>query len=100
MSLYLSKFGIYLKLGGIHLDNDPDAVENLILEISLRPHIEKYNVSWVKENKNEVNIYFETIGLDQNSIGKQMAEELFEIACAVLKSADGVHINIIKVAKL
>ena len=93
--LELPKFAVGLILGGIDLHIDPDAILELSNELSIRPHVRKSRISWENQNKGEISAYMETEALDADSAGKDMAEELFEVACGSLHKVVGIHIDVI-----
>jgi hypothetical protein len=94
---YLSKFEINLTLGGINSALDANALQELSYELSMRPHILKHQISWANIEHTETKNYVETGGLEPNPTGRNMAEEILEIASAVLNSIEGIHVNVISV---
>jgi len=93
----LPKFGISLRLGGINPAYDSSALQEIDSELSMRPHILKYQNSWANTENTEIKIYVETEGLEPNATGLDMAEEVFEVANAVLNSVEGIHVDVISV---
>ncbi len=91
---------IELSLHGVSDVLDSDAVENISDEISMRSHLRSVIVSWAGSEKNVINVQVEMEGLDVTMTGDQMAEELFEIACATLKEVVGIRVAINSVRRL
>ncbi len=100
MDVPLPKFSVELIVRGATRNSDPEAVEDIASELSMRPHLSNCRVSWEDGNRNEIIVYMESEGLEPNSVGDQMAEELFEVACATLRNTDGISIKIGKVNRL
>lgn len=100
MDLPLPIFSVDLIIRGATRNSDPEAVEDIASELSMRPHLANCHVSWDDGNRNEIIVYIETEGLEPNSVGDQMAEELFEVVCATLRLTDGISIKIGKVNRL
>ena len=89
----LSHFTVQLALLGILREELPRAIKDLRDEIDARPHLKNPRVSLDAISYQAV-VSVDTEGLDPESAGKQMAEELFEIACAVLSEVEGMHVEI------
>jgi hypothetical protein len=87
-------FKINLIVGGIDSESEPNALENFVHELSMRPHIYNARVSWVDENKKDLAISLETEGIGSNLTSKSMAEELLGVSVAVLRKVDGIHVDI------
>ena len=90
----LPKFKIELNVCGVNEGQDVDALSDIRSEINMRPHLKLLHISWDKALR-KVRVVLETEGLVLETTANQMAEELFEIACAVLNSIDGLHIEVI-----
>ena len=93
-------FSVNLLLKGANLSIDPEALQEIGFELSMRPHIMNPRVSQFNKEKAEIGVYAETDGLDEDSAGNGMAEELFEIACASLREVEGIHVEVINVKML
>ena len=90
----LYKFKVNLVIEGIDPDTDPDALEKFDNELSMRPHINNIRISWVDEHKKDIAVSFETESIGPISIRDQMPQELFEVACAVLRKTERIHIGV------
>jgi hypothetical protein len=94
MTIKLEKFLVELAIGGISNDTDPMAEQEFDFELGMRPHILGKKLSWDDRKKNlVVQVVIEDI--DESFAAKQMAEEIFEVANAVLKSVDGLNVRVI-----
>lgn len=96
MSSKSSWFTVRLSLLGISEKEDPNAVQYLQEELNMRPHLRSPQVFWEAETHRAI-IQADTEGLEAKSVAKQLAEELFEVACAVLSKVEGMHVNILDV---
>lgn len=95
MSNRLNQYSISLSIKGIQKRNNPEALELISNEIAMRTHLRSDSI--VGNDKGEfyeVAIHLSCWGLNQDSAAKQAAEELFEIACAVLDDPGGVSVHI------
>jgi len=86
----LKPFIVRLALYGVKKEYDPMAVADLEEELNARPHIRNFRVRWENESQ-PVQIDVEVEGLNEK-ISEQMAEEMFEIASAVLQDIEGMHV--------
>ena len=93
MTIKLEKFLVELAIGGINCDTDPMAEREFDFELGMRPHILGKTLSWDDQKKIlVVQVVIESI--DESSAAKQMAEEIFEVASAILKSVDGLNVRV------
>lgn len=99
-SAHLSLFSVRLSLHDVDSEADPDAVRELADELSMRPHLGSSKVSWGNSERNVIEVYTETEGLEPSSTGNAVAEELFEASVAVLRKLDGIHVEVLEVAQL
>ena len=97
MNTHLRKFEVHLVLEDIDASVNANALDALGTELSMRGHIESHEATWDDERKERVTVDLRTQGVAADSAGKQAAEELFEVACAVLRKVDGIHVNIARV---
>lgn len=86
-------FELHLAIAGVFSENTSEIVKDLQDELGMRPHLRNPKVHWEPEI-NKVTVQVDIEGLTYNSASKQMAEELFEVACAVLSEIDGMSIEI------
>lgn len=96
MSSKLNWFTVRLALLGISEKEDPEAVQYLQDELNMRPHLRSPQVFWETETHRAI-IQVDMEGIESESVAKQMAEELFEVACAVLFKVEGMHVKILDV---
>lgn len=94
MPLELSWFAVRLALAGISEERSSQAVQGLQDELNMRPHLRNSQVSWEAKTCRAI-IQVDAEGLNSESVAKQMAEEMFEVACAVLWEIDGMHVEIL-----
>jgi hypothetical protein len=87
----LKRFVVRLTLFGVKKDYDPTAVADIEEELRMRPHINAFQVNWENESQ-PVDIEVEIEGLDEKGTSMDMAEELFEVANAVLRDIEGMHV--------
>ncbi len=92
----LDRFTVKLAVCGIHSEKDPQAQQDFEEELSMRPHILQKTVAWDDQTQQLI-IQLETEGIGVEMTAKGMTDELFEVACAVLNSVDGMHILILGV---
>jgi hypothetical protein len=95
----LEKYLVELAIGGINKDVDPAAEQEFDFELSMRPHIIRRVVSWDKEGVLLV-IRVEIESKTEDLAAKQMAEELFEVANAVLLSVNGLNVKVIRTTEI
>jgi len=93
MTIKLEKCLVELAIGGINNDTDPMAEGEFDFELGMRPHILGKKLSWDDRKKNLV-IQVVIEDIDESFAAKQMAEEIFEVANAVLKSVDGLNVKV------
>jgi len=94
MTTNLEKFLVELAIGGINNITDPIAKREFDLELKMRSHILGRKLSWNNDKKSLiVEVVIESI--NETYAAKQMAEEMFEVANAVLRSVDGLNVRVI-----
>jgi hypothetical protein len=93
MTIELKKFLVELAIGGINNDNDPMAEQEFGFELDMRPHILQKKVLW-DNSKKSLMIQVEIESIDESTAADQMAEEMFEVANAVLNNIDGLNIKV------
>ncbi len=94
----LSWFILRLSVYGVKGDTDPSADIDFLDEISFRPYLKTIRLDWDKELQ-KLDIVVKTEGLDEAWVTNQVAEELFEVANAVLTNIEGLYINVVEVIK-
>lgn len=95
MTRDLEKFLVKLAIGGINKNTDPTAEQEIDFELSMRPHILSKKILW-DEREKILLVQVEVESVDENLAAKQMAEELFEVANAVLRSVQGLNVKVMK----
>jgi signal recognition particle subunit SEC65 len=96
MPFELTWFTVRLALLGTSEEHVTEAVQDLQVELDMRPHLRNPRVSWEMET-HRVIIQVDAEDLDSKLLGDQMAEELFEVASAVLPEIEGVRVEILDV---
>jgi hypothetical protein len=91
----LSWINVRLAVMGIAQEEALKAVQDLQDELDARSHLRDPKVFWETETK-QVIVQVDAPGLTPASAAGQMAEELFEVACAVLEETDGMQIKILE----
>lgn len=95
MTTELKKFLVELAIAGISNDTDPMAEQQFGLELDMRPHILRKKLSWDDINKHLI-IQVEIESIDESLAANQMAEEMFEVANAVLNSVDCLNVKVVR----
>jgi hypothetical protein len=85
MTINSENYLVEIALGGINKDTDPMAEKEFSLELGLRPHILNRNLFWDREGETLI-VQTEIVSLTKDLAAAEMAEELFEVANAVLLS--------------
>jgi hypothetical protein len=80
----LDLFAVELAVQGISEEKDPSAQQDFDFELSMRPHIFDKKVIWDRE-KHRLLVQLVIEGINDEMTTKNMTEELFEIAAALLK---------------
>jgi hypothetical protein len=93
MSAHLNQYLILLLIRGIQRESNPNALEQITNEIAMRTHLKCNNIVQ-KEDTNEIMVEVMAWGLTKETVAKQVAEEIFEITCAVLEQPEGVSVHI------
>lgn len=96
MSPELRWFTVRLALQGVFEEQASEAVKGLQDELNLRPHLKNPQVSWETETRRVI-IQVDTEDLKSESAAEQMAEELLEVASAVLREFDVIHVDVLGV---
>jgi len=99
MTTELKNFRVELSIGGIRNDTDPMAEQEFGLELDMRPHILSKKLSWDGINKSLI-IQVEIESINESLAANQMAEEMFEVANAVLNSVDGLKVKVVSSKQL
>ena len=99
MTTELKKFLNELAIGGIKYDNDLLAEQEFCLELDMRPHILKKKLSWDDITKSLI-IQVEIESLNESSAANQMAEEMFEVANALLNYVEGLNVKVVSSKQL
>jgi hypothetical protein len=99
MTTELNKFLVELAIGGISNDADPMAEQEFGREIDMRSHILRKELFWDDINKSLM-IQIEVESINENIAANQMAEEMFEIANAVLNSIGGLKVKVVRSKQL
>lgn len=94
----LSWFIVKLSMFGIKDDTDPSADIDLLEELSFRPYLKPIRLYWDKALR-KIEIEVKTEGLNEAWASDLVAEELFEVANAVLKNIEGFYINVEEVTE-
>lgn len=92
----LHHFTVELAIRGINESSDPSAQQDFDFELSMRPHIIQKTVIWDRA-EHQVTIRLVTEGIDPQTTSKEMAEELFEVASALLNEIEGLHVVVLNV---
>jgi hypothetical protein len=90
----LNKFQIKLGITGINKDTDPNAEQEFDFELGMRPHILQKKILWDKDGEQLI-VQLEIENANEYLASKQMVEELFEIANAVLRRIEDVIVKTI-----
>lgn len=96
MTRDLEKLLVELVIRGINKNTDPMAEQEFDVELSMRPHTLRKKVLW-DEGEKILIVQVEVESVDENLAAKQMAEELFEVANAVLQSVQGLNVKVMKI---
>jgi hypothetical protein len=92
----LKQFVIDLSINNINCKKDINALGLLRDELKMRPHLQCSDFSL--NNKGDYcDISLRVIfwGVDEKSTGRQVAEELSEISCAILSHINGVNVKVL-----
>jgi len=87
----LNKYTVKLSLFGVKREKDPNAKIDIEGELIYRPHILDFELSWDDETL-PIMIEVTVEGKDEQGASNQIAEEIFEVACAVLKDVEGMRV--------
>jgi len=92
----LNWFTVRLALIGVFTDQASKVVQDLQEELNMRPHLRNPQVFWETETR-RVTVQVETEDLQSESAADQMAEELLEVASAVLSEFEVIRVDILSV---
>ncbi len=95
MSPQLSWFTVRLSVEGISDEEAAIEVQALQDELNMRPHLKNPQAHWETKAHRAI-IQVDTEGLKAESAAEQMAEELLEIASAVLLTTEPIHVEIME----
>lgn len=98
MKNQLVQFGIQLSLYKKGDKIDKALIVDFQKELSMRSHIDRFEV--IVKGNNSLEFYFETKGLELDLTAQQMADEILGIACAVMHDVDGLSVTIINSSRL
>ena len=96
MSAKLSWFTVRLALLGVPGQYADEAVRDLQNELEMRPHLRNPQISWKSETRQAI-IQVDNEALSPESAAEGMAEELLEVAVAVLKEFKRIRVEILDV---
>jgi hypothetical protein len=99
MDTELKEFLVELAIGGISDDTDPMAEQEFGLELDMRSHILRKKLSWDDINKSLI-IQVEIESINESVAANQMAEEMFEVANAVLNNVNGLNVKVVRSKQL
>lgn len=89
----LQEFVVSLAISGVDKDADPKAMENFGEEVAMRRHLTLRQINFDNSTQQlKVSVVMES--LNKEMAKKQMTEEFFEIANAVLQHIEGVTIKV------
>jgi hypothetical protein len=96
MAIELRWFTVRLALSGIYEKDALEAVQDLQDELNMRPHLRNSKVFWETGTRRAI-IQVDDEDLDSESAADGMAEEVLEVASAVLREFKRIHIEILDV---
>jgi hypothetical protein len=99
MTINSENYLVEIAIGGINKDTDPMAEKEFSLELDLRPHILNRNLFWDRERETLI-VQTEIVSLTKDLAAAEMAEELFEVANAVLLSVQGLKVKVLAVSHI
>lgn len=92
----LHNFAVTLAISGINNDADPNALDDFKDVIGMRKHLTLQEIDFENVSQ-ELMIKILVDSLDNRMAKRQMTEEFFEIANAVLSYIEGVRIKVVEV---
>lgn len=92
----LDRFVVVVAISGINSDADPNALEDFKEIIGMRPHLTLRQINY-ESSSQQLQIHVLMESLDQGMAKRQMTEEFFEIANAILKNIERVRIKVLDV---
>lgn len=99
LSRVLPSFSVTARVVGIRQDQATQAVSELHDELLQLPHYQNTQVSWDNQG-NFVVVSVQTEGLDAESTGKGVAEEIHELLPAIFVRVAGMHVEILSVRSM
>jgi hypothetical protein len=88
----LEWFLVCLTMRNLSADQVREALSSLEEELEMRSHLRNPRVRR-RENSMDVDIEVETEAVSAEQATRQMAEEIFEAACAVLSDTAGLNVQ-------
>ena len=92
----LRKFAVTLAISGINNDADPNALQDYKEVIGMRRHLALQQIKF-DDSTQQLMIKVLAESLDKEMAKRQMTEEFFEIANAVLRHIEGVKTKVVEV---
>jgi hypothetical protein len=89
-------FRVHLAAVGSSGERAAAEVRDMQEELKLRPHLRNPQARWDKETERAL-VWVDVQDFNADSAGKQMAEELFEIATAVITRYERLRVDILDV---
>jgi hypothetical protein len=96
MTKQLANYLVEIAVGGINKDTDSMAEQEFFAELDLRFHILSKELLW-DEGGETLIVRTEIESLSEDLAARQMAEELFEVANAILSSVEGLNVKVLSV---
>ncbi len=95
MTKRLQRFTVQLALKGISEKNSHEVLHDIEEELNARPHLLNPQVLWESKMRRLI-IQVGVQDVRPDLAARQMAEELFEVACAVLLDVEGMHVEVLE----
>ena len=92
----LHKFAVTLAISGINTDADPNGLEGFKKVIGMRGHLILRQIEF-DDSTHQLTISVLMESLNKEMAKRQMTEEFFEIANAVLRHIEGVRTKVVEV---
>ena len=96
MTIKLNRFTVRLAIAGIYKEHASEAVQNIEGELKMRPHLRNPQVSWESKMQQAI-VQVDNEDISPESAAESMAEELLEVAVAVLREFKRIQVNILDV---
>jgi hypothetical protein len=92
----LNQYTISLSIRDIKRTSNLRAFEQITGELAMRPHFLCNSITKVDDGESEeIRVEISCWALTRESAEKLVAEELFEIVCAVLDNPEGISVHIV-----